>query len=168
MIFYGLEEAENNNVVEIVSKTLRDCGIKVRKEDINKAFRIGKIKEKARPVLVNLLNVWKRDEILRNKKLPKHVYVTEDFSKEVLEKRRELIPQLKEERKKGRIAYLRYDKLIVKDETVETRDKRKREQSTSPKTNFGTTIPRQKVNKINAFERMYRGRAQSIPDDNRE
>lgn len=170
LIFYGFEESnENINIVEMVSKTLNDSGIEVHKTDINKAFRIGKIKEKARPILINMLNAWKKGEILRNKeKLPKNIYVKEDFSKEVLEKRKELIPQLKEERKKGRIAYIKYDKLIVKGEASVMRDKRKRDQFTSPKTTNDTENAPQKINKINAFEIMNKSRAHSTPNINKE
>ncbi|VVD03755.1 unnamed protein product [Leptidea sinapis] len=42
-----------------------------------------------------------------------------------------LQPQLLEERKKGNIAYLKYDKIIIKEPNTNN-DKRKREQSTSP------------------------------------
>lgn len=170
LILYGFEESnEHINIVEMVSKTLIDSGIEVHKTDINKAFRIGKVKEKARPILINMLNAWKRDEILRNKKkLPKNIYVKEDFSKEVLERRKELIPQLKEERKKGRIAYIKYDKLVVEGEASGMRDKRKRDQSASPKTKNDTENAPTKVNKINAFEKMYRSRAHSTSHINKE
>lgn len=48
-----------------------------------------------------MLNAWKRDEILRNKtKLQKNIYVKREFSKEVLERRKELIPQLKKNEKR--------------------------------------------------------------------
>lgn len=63
---------------------------------------------------------------------PPAVNVKEDFSIEVLEKRKQLLPRLEEERKKGNIAYLKSDKLIVKRPTDNTRDKRKREDSGSP------------------------------------
>lgn len=172
VIFYGFEEkTENINIVDMVSKTLINSGIEIRKEDINKAFRIGKVKGVTRPILVNMVNAWKRDEILRKKKtLPKNIYVKEDFSKEVLEKRRELVSQLKEERRKGRIAYIKYDKLVVKDEAGMSRDKRKREESSSPVTpkDTGNALP--KINKINAFERMYKkkNRSQSTSDIHKE
>lgn len=95
---------------------------------------------------------------MRNKKkLPKNIYVKEDFSKEILEKRKVLIPQLKE----GRIAYIKYDKLVVEGEASGMRDKRKRDQSASPKTTNDTENTPAKINKINAFERMYRNRAHS-------
>ncbi|CAG4945594.1 unnamed protein product [Colias eurytheme] len=170
LIFYGFEESKDNtNIIETIVNTLKQSGMEINKRDINKAFRLGKDKGKARPILVNMLNVWKRNEVLRNRKsLPKTVFVKEDFSKEVLEKRRELIPQLKEERKKGRIAFIQHDKLIVKDDVGTSRDKRKREQSNSPKTPTDVNDVRPKINKINAFERMYRNRSQSTSDLNKQ
>ncbi|CAB3244043.1 unnamed protein product [Arctia plantaginis] len=171
LIFYGYEESteeKNTNIVKMVTKTLNDSGIEINKRDINKAFRIGKAKGEARPILVNILNVWKKNEILKNKSsLPKNIFVNEDFSKEVLEKRRELIPQLKEERKKGHIAFIKYDKLVVKDKEGNIRDKRKREQSDSP--NNSNKNGRPKINRINAFERMRnRNRSHSTSELNKE
>ena len=161
LVFYGFNEpTEHMNLEELVSNTLNNSGIHINKTDINKAYRIGKAKDKARPVLVNILNGWKRAEILRSKKkLPKNIYVQEDFSLEVLQKRKELVPQLQEERRKGRIAFIKYDKLVVKGETGNMGDKRKREQSTSPKTTNKTTEDRPKINKISAYERMCKSRA---------
>ncbi|GBP58744.1 hypothetical protein EVAR_35523_1 [Eumeta japonica] len=101
-------------------------------------------------------------------KLPKNIYVKEDFSKEVLERRKGLIPQLNEERKKGRIAYIKYDKLVVEGEASEMRDKRKRDQSASPKKTNDTENDPTKINKINAFERVYRSRACSTSFINKE
>ena len=46
---------------------------------------------------------------------PKDVQFLEDYSKKTLEKRRELIPQLIAERKKGRHAFLVMDRLVVTD-----------------------------------------------------
>ncbi|XP_045448905.1 craniofacial development protein 2-like [Melitaea cinxia] len=61
------------------------------------------------------------------------INVKEDYSKEILEKRKQLQPQLEEEKKKGNIAYIKYDKLIVLNPKNNNREKRKRETSDSPK-----------------------------------
>ncbi|XP_022819413.1 uncharacterized protein LOC111351626 [Spodoptera litura] len=168
LIFYGFEESTetHTNIVKMISTALNKSGIEIEDRDINKALRIGKPREKARPILVKMLNVWKRNEILKNKKkLPKNIYVNEDFSKEVLEKRRELMPQLKEERKKGHTAFLKHDKLIIKEDESTSRDKRKRENSNSPNNPTGEKT-RPKINKINAFEHMYRNRSHSSSEIN--
>ncbi|KAK9884653.1 hypothetical protein WA026_007497 [Henosepilachna vigintioctopunctata] len=55
----------------------------------------------------------------------------EDYSEEALKKRKELQTKLVEERNKGNIAYLRYDKLIIEENNT-SQEKRKRDMSTSP------------------------------------
>ncbi|XP_063618245.1 uncharacterized protein LOC134791133 [Cydia splendana] len=60
------------------------------------------------------------------------IYMKEDYSKEVLEKRKQLQSQVEEEKKKGNIAFLVHDKLVVKKPKENTREKRKREESKSP------------------------------------
>ncbi|GBP03547.1 Retrovirus-related Pol polyprotein from type-2 retrotransposable element R2DM; Endonuclease [Eumeta japonica] len=62
------------------------------------------------------------------------IYRIEDYTKEVLEKRKLLQTRLKEEIMKGNFAYLKYDKLVVKENNI-TKEKRKREISSSPKNN---------------------------------
>ncbi|GBP13561.1 Histidine triad nucleotide-binding protein 3 [Eumeta japonica] len=77
--------------------------------------------------------LWKKHLILKNKpNLPQDVNIKEDYPKEILDKRKQLQPQVEEEIKKGNIAYIKYDKLIVK-KPKENREKRKRETSDSPK-----------------------------------
>ncbi|CAK1546536.1 unnamed protein product [Leptosia nina] len=92
----------------------------------------------------------------------KDIYITEDYTKEVLEKRKLLQTRLKEERMKGNFAYLKYDKLVVKENNT-TKEKRKREVSSSPQDN--TTIKKQtwtpSQNRRNAFDVM-RARANSL------
>lgn len=67
---------------------------------------------------------------MKTKRHLKQIYATEDFPKNVLEKRRELKPKLAEERAKGNPAYLKYDQLIV-NEGYPSKEKRKRDQLTS-------------------------------------
>ena len=43
------------------------------------------------------------------------VYVNEDFSSCVMSKRKELLPEMRAAREWGKIVYLSYDKLVVKD-----------------------------------------------------
>ena len=43
------------------------------------------------------------------------VYINEDLSQRVMARRRELMPRLREAREQGKIAYLTYDKLVVRD-----------------------------------------------------
>ncbi|XP_028038039.1 putative cyclin-A3-1 [Bombyx mandarina] len=134
---HGLKEGEKTteqllkNTKEVFLKTLN---INIQDCEINKIYRIGKeIKgNKPRPTLLSFVSGLKKNEILRNKKKSKEITFTEDYSKDILEKRKALIPQLTEERNKGKIAYLKYDQLIVKEKSNTYYEKRKREVSTSP------------------------------------
>lgn len=65
----------------------------------------------------------------------KGIYVNEHFTKEILviETRKSLQLKLEEERKKGNIAHLRGNELIIKNLGDVTREKGKRELSFSPR-----------------------------------
>lgn len=141
----------------------------IEANEINKIHRIGKNKQgnKPRPILCSFVNGWKRTEIMQNKKALKKIYIMEDYSKEVMEKRKALQPELLAEREKGNIAYLKYDKLIIKENNY---DKRKRELSYSPQSPSKNqpkkqqTINTAKIKRTNAFDVM-RGRSNSLNID---
>lgn len=102
----------------------------------------------------------------KKNKLTTDIYFKDDLSKETLEKRRELLPKLKEERDKGKLAYIRGDKLIVREPKEDTRDKRKRSSLESPNTSPSqepTPAPK-KINKTNMFDYMARGRSASLSE----
>lgn len=138
----------------------------IEKNEVNKLYRLGKNKagDKPRPVLCSFMNGWKKEEIMKNKKKLQKIYITEDYSKEVLEKRKALQPRLLEEKKKGNIAFFKYDQLIVREPNT---DKRKRELSTSPQSIADTQPKKQqmlsstKANRTNAFDAM-RSRSNSL------
>lgn len=136
LVFFGVKEAEKseNELVKCIREIIIDMKVQIDSQEISHAFRIGRWnKDKNRPIVVTFNTTWKKQLIMRNKKrCPPNIYIKEDYSKEVLEKRRQLQPQLHEERNKGNIAFLKYDKLIVKTPSERTRDKRKREESQSP------------------------------------
>ena len=46
---------------------------------------------------------------------PRGVYVNDDYSQRVITRRKELLPQMREARERGKVAYLSFDKLVVKD-----------------------------------------------------
>lgn len=170
IIIYGLKEGEKSTT-ELINLTKQkfqeEFNITLRDYDINKIYRIGKTtnKGKPRPTLLSFINGWKKSEIFKNKKNSKLLYITEDYSKETLEKRKALLPKLKEERIKGNIAYLKYDKLIIKENSA-TNEKRKREPSASPYTNSQpkkqqTMSFTPKNNRTNPFDLM-RSRSNSL------
>lgn len=169
ILVFRLEENEKS-VMDLFVMAKRnfknDLNIEIEINDISKIHRIGKKDDtKVRPILISFVNNWKKNEILKNKRHLKYTYVTEDFPKEILEKRRLLQPKLREEREKGKIAYIKYDKIIIKENT--NKEKRKREQSISPENNIqskkSTNISSNKIktNRKNAFD-LLRARSNSF------
>lgn len=150
IIIFGLEETETSTqdlIEKVKNNFLQDLKINLENFEINKIHRLGLKKlenNKERPILCSFVNNWKKNEIIKNKKNLKKIYITEDYSKEVLQKRKQLQAELTEERKKGNIAYLKYDKLIVKQDNNH-QEKRKRETYTSP---FSYNIQSKKQQKI--------------------
>ncbi|XP_023935729.2 uncharacterized protein LOC112044209 [Bicyclus anynana] len=175
LIIYGLAEDEKSTqeLIHKVKAIIKsDLDLNFEEYEVNKIYRIGKKQNsgnKPRPILFSFVNEWKKSEVMKRKKNFKNVYVSEDYTKEVLEKRKMLQAQLTEERKKGNIAYLKFDKLIIKEKPSSTNnDKRKREMSTSPQQN---TQPRKQqnvktsnTNRLNAYDLM-RIRSNSLPSN---
>lgn len=170
LIIYGLEESEKSilELFQTVKEIFkRDLKLSVEGSEVNRLYRIGKNKvgNKHRPVLLSFTNGWKKDQIMKNKKSLSGIYISEDYSKEVIEKRKALLPQLLEEKKKGKIVFLKYDKLVVKEPDS---DKRKRELSTSPQSTSTTNPKKQqttssiKTSRINTFYKT--SRSNSLTD----
>ncbi|XP_022819894.1 uncharacterized protein LOC111353298 [Spodoptera litura] len=176
IVVFGLEEKETSTLEllqEFKKHLNQDLNIKIENYEINKIHRLGaKNREinKPRPVLCSFVNNWRKYEIIKNKKNLIKINISEDYSKEVLEKRKGLQAKLAEERKKGNIAYLKYDKLVVIEGKM-NQDKRKREASTSPTAYHPLSPSNQpkkhqiiasiKANRTNVFD-MMRGRSNSL------
>nr|XP_049707059.1 uncharacterized protein LOC126056835 [Helicoverpa armigera] len=178
IIVFGLEESEKSSyeLIQKLKETFnQDLNIKLEEYEINKIYRLGNRQgaNKPRPVLCSFINNWKKAVIIKSRKNLKTIYITEDYSKEVLEKRKQLQAKLIEERQKGNIAYLKYDKLIVKENNY-SQEKRKRQTSTSlsPENNQPKkqqTTNTMKTNRTNAFDLMrYRSNSLSnMPNNNK-
>lgn len=134
LVFYGIEEKGKNEceLVDSIKEAVIESGTHIDCHEINNTYRIGqRYSDKNRPVVVSITSMWKKHLILRNKAdLPPGISVKQDYPKNVLEIRKQLQTQVEEEKKKGNIAYINYDKLIVKKPADKT--KRKREDSNSP------------------------------------
>lgn len=134
IIIHGIKETEHSqdDLFNIIKDTLQNINIKVEKNDINKYYRLGKKEgNKTRPILISLISNLKKVEIIKNKnKMAEKTYITEDFSKETLDLRRNLQQQLQVEKEKGNEAFIKNNKIIVKGKS--DAEKRKRELSTSP------------------------------------
>lgn len=145
ILIHGLEETDTNykELYRLVTQIFMKLSVKIENYDINKMYRIGKQKPgKTRPVLICFTTFNKKIEVLKNKKkMPENSYITDDFSKETLQQRKELQEQLKQEREKGHKVFIKHNKIVVKKQ--KENEKRKRDESTSP-----TAVP-QNSNEIN-------------------
>ncbi|KAI8435136.1 hypothetical protein MSG28_003513 [Choristoneura fumiferana] len=137
LVFFGIEEKSKSEaeLVDYIKEIVEDTGIHLESQEIANVYRIGQRSDKSRPVIVSFTTKWKKHLIQKNKsKFTQGIYFKEDYPKEVLEARKKLQPQLEEEQKKGNIAYLKYDKLVVRNPKDNNREKRKRDNSDSPTT----------------------------------
>ena len=66
------------------------------------------------------LNYKDRETVFKAKKKlhGTNMFVNEDYSDRVIKKRMELMPKLKEARRKNQRAFLRFDKLVIYDNSV--------------------------------------------------
>lgn len=138
LVFFGIGEEKattETELVDYIKDIIIEMGVHFEVFEISNIYRIGKKEhDKNRPVVVSLTTTWKKHVILRNRpNLPEGVNIKEDFPKEIIEKRKQLQPQVEEEKKKGNIAFIKYDKLVIKKTRENNREKRKRETSGSPK-----------------------------------
>lgn len=140
LILHGIKVIENSHeglFIIIKKNILKIISVQIESFDINKCLRLGKKHEgrKDRPILISFIHQFsyqKKVEAMKNKrKMPQDTYITEDFSKEMLDMRKKLQQELKQERDKGNEAFIRNNKLIIREKSEV--EKRKREISMSPK-----------------------------------
>lgn len=123
LIFEGIEESARESWADTEGKVRKIISEKLKLDagamHIERAHRSGKPDQRAdkkRPIVVKFLNFKDRELILKKRKELKNtapgVYINEDFSEAVRQKRRDLLPKLKEAWDRGDIAYLRYDRLV--------------------------------------------------------
>lgn len=121
LIFFAVEEGETtyeeleNKVLHIISK---DMKVECNRKDLEMVRRMGRRdNDKVRPIVVTLTTYGKKISVLKNKHnlKEKNTYVKEDYPQKILENRKKLQEQLEKERNNGKIAYLRYDRLIVRE-----------------------------------------------------
>lgn len=149
LVFFGLQEDEKSyhsmeiNIIDLINKHLP---IKIDCTDLEVVRRIGKKTEKPRPVVVTFATLGKKIGILKNKGALKETpyYVKEDYPPSVLQRRKELQEQVKVEREKGNKAIIKYDKLIILENTAKNSKNKKRSLPNSPENapnNFSQNIP---------------------------
>lgn len=140
IVLFGVDETEHSysGLVKLVLDILvRNMNIDCHRGEIEEVRRLGRKSDKMRPIIVTLTTVGRKIEILKNKKSldGSSVYLKEDYSQKVLEKRKQLQEELKREREAGKNVALRYDKIVeLKKYRVETENtrKQKRPMSKSP------------------------------------
>lgn len=171
ILFHGIKETEKNHseLSKKVSEIFSKMNVRIADYDINRMHRIGKLTAgKSRPIIISLTTFNKKIEALRNRKnMPENTYITEDFSKDTLKKRKELQQQVNLEREKGNEAYIKNNKIIVKQKESE---KRKRNRSASPvpstshhEADRNTVLTSAKFKRADAFAYM-RARSHSLTE----
>ncbi|XP_068735211.1 protein unc-13 homolog C-like [Montipora capricornis] len=89
---------------------------------IERAHRVGTPRSDSKPrkILVQFLNYKDRKTVFKAKKKlhGTNMCVNKDYSDHVIKKRTELMPKLKEARRKNQRAFLRFDKLVIYDNPV--------------------------------------------------
>ena len=92
---------------------------------IEKAHRVGRPSSDSKPrkIVARFLNYKDGEAVFKTKKKlhGTNMFVNEDYSDRVIKKRTELMPKLKEARRKNQRAFLRFDKLVIYDNPVNSR-----------------------------------------------
>ncbi|XP_019631891.1 PREDICTED: uncharacterized protein LOC109475612 [Branchiostoma belcheri] len=121
ILFDGVPDNKQENwsrceqkVPDILKDKLKLDPLKI---EIERSHRNGKFQEEGRPrpIVVKLLRYKDKEAILQRAKHLKgsNIYVNEDFSDAVRQKRKELLPEMRAQRERGNIAFLRFDRLVV-------------------------------------------------------
>lgn len=144
LIIFGIME-EEKSYQELEELVLQIINIKLEVEcnraEIEFVGRMGKKSTKPRPIRLTTTTYGKKIAILQNKKALEGsgAYIKEDFPPKVLDIRKSLLPQLNEQREKGFKAYLKYDKIITKQNYQENPNKRALSNSPSGKIEGNTS-----------------------------
>lgn len=127
VIIDGIPEAEKENNLVTEEKVLKIFEEKLNLDPktvgVEQVTRTGKVnitsdgtQGRPRPVIVRFHRTKDRDMVLRNARKLKgtRIFINEDYPEAVRQRRKELLPKMKEARERGDIAFLRYDKLIIR------------------------------------------------------
>lgn len=122
LILFGIEESEKSyeELEMLVQKTIENqMAIKLNILELEFVRRMGKKTDRPRPIVFALSTLGKKIKILQNKKKLDTVnaYIKEDFPPDVLEKRKILQAELKQELEKGNKGRIQYDRLIITHQT---------------------------------------------------
>lgn len=121
IVMYGIPEEEGEThektigkVLDVVNSVMEN---NVNRYEVDNCFRLGRKNPKylGRPVLVKFTSEWRKREMLRKGHTLKgrKLYVDEDYTKEVMEKRKHLIPTMMKLRKQNKHVILKKEKMYV-------------------------------------------------------
>nr|XP_004930264.2 uncharacterized protein LOC101745100 [Bombyx mori] len=118
LILFGVEEQEKsydeleNTIINLINTHFN---FQYNNYSIEEVRRLGKKKDTIRPIKITFSTMGLKIKILKNKKLLENTtyYLKEDYPLDILNKRKELLEQLRKEKQLGNKAYLSYDKLII-------------------------------------------------------
>ncbi|KOB62006.1 Endonuclease-reverse transcriptase, partial [Operophtera brumata] len=128
LVFFGIPEQEQTyfELEDVILNTINEVlKVECHKSDIQHVRRIGKMSDKPRPINVGLTTYGKKVHIMKNKYklLETSLHIKEDYPHKVLQERRNLQGQLKIEIEGGKKAFIKYNKLIVVQETNDSSKK---------------------------------------------
>ena len=126
MCFEGIPESPNetwqeseSKIKHLISSHMPEVGTDFV---IERAHRVGRPRSDSKPrkIVARFLNYKDRGAVFKTKKKlhGTNMFVNEDYSDRVIKKRTELMPKLKEARRKNQRAFLRFDKLVIYDNRV--------------------------------------------------
>ena len=126
LCFEGIHESSNetwqeseSKIKHLISSHMPEVGTDFV---IERAHRVGRPRSDSKPrkIVARFLNYKDREAVFKAKKKlhGTNMFVNEDYSDRVIKKRTELMPKLKEARRKNQRAFLRFDKLVIYDNPV--------------------------------------------------
>lgn len=139
IVFFGIKETETSysNLENIIMNFIKEhFSQELDRGNIQEVRRIGKKGERARPIIVTFSTLGTKINLFKNRTALKNTgfYITEDFPKNILVKRKELQEQARIEKEKGNSVKIKYDKLVITEKN-KTAVNNKRMLSTSPENN---------------------------------
>jgi len=117
LLFHNLPEEKEENCEQKVLKFIKEkLNIEEREVRLQRAHRIGPFNpSKTRPIVAKFSDYPVRENVRRAARKLKgtNFGISEQYPKEVVEKRRQLVPIMLQARKDGKEAYLNVDKLYI-------------------------------------------------------
>ncbi|XP_045508559.1 uncharacterized protein LOC123704289 [Colias croceus] len=153
LVLFGVEEEEKSyEELEIIVMNIINTYIRISCDtnNIEAVRRLGKKGEKVRPIVITFNTLGFKLKVQKNKHYLQNTsyYLKEDYPIEILNKRKELQAQVQKEKDAGKIAFIKYDKIIIlNNQQHPYKQPSKRILSESPETSQPTNENSQQTNK---------------------